>query len=252
MGKIFCALLGFITFGPAGLLVGLLIGFILDSNVKNFNFFSRDNGFSNDYLVEAFPVLAAEIINAGNVDKLSILNLKNEVIGIFGTEKAKTIMAKIKYYIENGYTRYKVDEVCEYLYINADINTKINLINILFGIIKSHRTFTSREMNVLNEIAGKIGVSLNNFNYNNNGSRGYGYDTNYRTYSEPQKDFYKILEIDRSATDEQIKKQYRTLCKKFHPDRSMNLSENEKKSNEFRMKEIIDAYDEIKKERNIK
>ena len=33
-------------------------------------------------------------------------------------------------------------------------------------------------------------------------------------------DFYKLLEIDKSASERDIKKAYRTLSKKFHPDKN--------------------------------
>ena len=49
------------------------------------------------------------------------------------------------------------------------------------------------------------------------------------------KDYYKILEIEENATDEQIKKSYRTLSKKYHPD--VNPEGTEK------FKDIAEAYD---------
>lgn len=33
-------------------------------------------------------------------------------------------------------------------------------------------------------------------------------------------DYYKILDIDRSASERDIKRAYRTLSKKFHPDKN--------------------------------
>ena len=52
------------------------------------------------------------------------------------------------------------------------------------------------------------------------------------------KDYYKILGVDKNATDAEIKKEYRKLAKKYHPDVNQN---NEAASNKF--KEINEAYE---------
>ena len=52
------------------------------------------------------------------------------------------------------------------------------------------------------------------------------------------KDYYKILEINKNATDEEIKKAYRKLAKKWHPDKNLNNPIAEEK-----FKEIQEAYD---------
>ncbi|WP_088845123.1 DnaJ C-terminal domain-containing protein [Hymenobacter gelipurpurascens] len=46
------------------------------------------------------------------------------------------------------------------------------------------------------------------------------------------KDYYKILELDKNATKEQIRKQYRKLARKYHPDVNPNDAESERKFKE--------------------
>ena len=63
---------------------------------------------------------------------------------------------------------------------------------------------------------------------------------------------YYLLSTLKNATTQQIKKQYRTLSKKYHPDLTNNLGQNEKQKAEIKMREINNAYEILKKERSIK
>ena len=51
------------------------------------------------------------------------------------------------------------------------------------------------------------------------------------------KDYYEVLGVDKNADDETIKKAYRKLAKKYHPDTNAGNAEAEKK-----FKEISEAY----------
>merc|ERR1711881_506550 len=57
-----------------------------------------------------------------------------------------------------------------------------------------------------------------------------------------RKDYYKILGVDRSANEEEIKKAYRKRALVHHPDRHSGASEDEKKEHERRFKEVGEAY----------
>ncbi|GFY83778.1 DNAJ heat shock family protein [Actinidia rufa] len=52
-------------------------------------------------------------------------------------------------------------------------------------------------------------------------------------------DYYKILQVDRNAKDDDLKKSYRKLAMKWHPDKNPN----NKKESEAKFKQISDAYD---------
>src|SRR2546430_8836322 len=54
------------------------------------------------------------------------------------------------------------------------------------------------------------------------------------------KDYYATLGVERAATDEEIKKAYRKLARKFHPDVSKEANAEE------RFKEVGEAYETLK------
>ena len=62
---------------------------------------------------------------------------------------------------------------------------------------------------------------------------------------------YKILEIEKSVTDDEVKKAYRTMAKKYHPDRVNTENEAIKKGAEEKFKEVQKAYEIIQKERGL-
>lgn len=54
-------------------------------------------------------------------------------------------------------------------------------------------------------------------------------------------DYYKVLQVDRNAKDDDLKKAYRKLAMKWHPDKNPN----NKKEAEAKFKQISEAYDVI-------
>ena len=62
---------------------------------------------------------------------------------------------------------------------------------------------------------------------------------------------YKVLETDRAATDDEIKKAYRKMAMKYHPDRVATLGEEVKKSATEKFQAVSAAYEAVKAERGI-
>jgi len=54
-----------------------------------------------------------------------------------------------------------------------------------------------------------------------------------------KRDYYDVLGVGKNASDDEIKKAYRSLAKKYHPDVSSE------KDAESKFKEVQEAYDHI-------
>ena len=63
--------------------------------------------------------------------------------------------------------------------------------------------------------------------------------------TDSPKDPYQVLNIPRDASPEEIKKAYRQLANKYHPDKVLHLGEEFRKLAEKRFKEIEEAYREL-------
>ncbi|WP_304205902.1 MULTISPECIES: J domain-containing protein [Fusobacterium] len=81
-----------------------------------------------------------------------------------------------------------------------------------------------------------------NYGNTNNGSNNYG---GYRSYFEDKSKYYKILGIQEGASQEEIKKAFRTQAKLHHPDKYANASQNERDYHERKFKEINEAYEKL-------
>ena len=67
-----------------------------------------------------------------------------------------------------------------------------------------------------------------------------------------EKDFYKILGVEKTATEDELKKAYRKMAMKYHPDKVKDLGEQHMKNAQEKFIAVQEAYEQLKKERGIK
>jgi DnaJ like chaperone protein len=63
---------------------------------------------------------------------------------------------------------------------------------------------------------------------------------------------YKILGIEATASDEEVKRAYRKMAIAFHPDKVAQMGKEYQKGAKEKFQQIQDAYENIKKKRGIK
>ena len=118
--------------------------------------------------------------------------------------------------------------------------------NGTYNNTRSSGTFTQEEFEefIRNAFGGGFGGST----YGNS-SGGYRQGGSYQrtgTYTSNRSRYYRILGLKDGASQEEIKKAYRQLAKEHHPDKFVNASDSDKKYHENKMKEINEAYENLK------
>lgn len=83
--------------------------------------------------------------------------------------------------------------------------------------------------------------------YNGNYSNGGSSYNSYNNYFEDKSKYYRILEVEQGASQEEIKRAFRAKAKLHHPDKYANASQEERDYHEKKFKEINEAYEKLSK-----
>jgi len=252
-GKWIGAALGFgFLGGPIGALVGFALGSLWDSNSSNkkggarpgsTNWQQRARAGSEQYGLDAFNssllVLTAAVMNAdGKVLKIELDFVKRFLLQNFGEAQAKKNLVVLRELLKRPVPVRQVSlQINQFL----DHSQRLQLMHYLVGIAKSDGHLHRSE----EELIRKIGMYLR-INARDMGSI-FGMQEGRASI-----DNYKVLGIPKSATNDEVKKAYRAMARKYHPDKVNSLGESYRKSAEEKFKSINSAYEAIKKERNIK
>ena len=121
--------------------------------------------------------------------------------------------------------------------LGLNYESKLQVIHFLFGIAKADGSISQQEINKLLEFSNLFKLSYADF-----------LSIKAMFIKEVDND-YKILEVDKSASDEEIKKSYRSLAKKHHPDKVQHLGEAYVKAAQHKFQKIQKAYQNIKVKR---
>ncbi|HPT11802.1 MAG TPA: TerB family tellurite resistance protein [Bacteroidales bacterium] len=230
--------LGFAVGGPIGALFGFLIGSVVDNTeVHSYSYSRPPEGNTPGAFGVSLVVLIAAVMKAdGQVLKSELDYVKKFFIAQFGPESAREALTMLRDLLKKD---IPLNDVCMQIKHGMDYSSRLQLLHILFNISAADGRFDKSEVDVISNIASLLGVTSNDFE-------------SIKNMFIPSTDAsYRILEIDSTATDEEVKKAYRKMALKYHPDKVSHLGEDYRKNAEEKIKAVNEAYDKIKKERNL-
>jgi DnaJ like chaperone protein len=186
----------------------------------------------------ALLVLSAAVMKADDKVMRSELEfVKSFLKQNFGPAQADQLVRMLRDILQKPIA---VREVAEQVRFNMDHPKRLLLLQYLYGIAQSDGHVHTSEVEVIRRIAIWLGISEKD--------RLSIEATVIPQHNNP----YIVLEISKEATDAEVKKAYRRLAVKFHPDKVQDLGEQHKKAAQERFVAIQDAYERIKKERGFK
>lgn len=251
--------------GFFGGLIGYFIGSWIDSLSRSKVKVHTQRSTRNDFLNSLLILTAAVVKADGTFSKSEMNYIKSYLVRSLGPDEASEALFRLKEILGEN---YNVQSVCYQLSNAASYSERLLVLQFLFGLALADGYLHPAEMAEIEKIGAWMGVSRNDFEsiramytggYSNAGGSshtGSGSNSNsgggsgYRSHTLA--DDYKILEVSPDASDEEVKKAYRTLAKKYHPDRVAHLGDDMRRQAEEKFARLSDAYDRIKKARGIK
>ena len=236
------AILGYTYFRFGGAILGYFIGSVLEQ------FFSQAsrNPFASvtfqrmqtDQVQLNLLSLAAIVIKAdGKVDERELRFVRNYFIANYGEAYAFSIFAKFNAEVKKE--QQNLSEITLLFTQRAQYETRLQILHFLFAIANADGNVAEVEVKKILQIANALQL------------RSMDFESIKAMFVKSADNAYKILEISPSATDAEVKKAYRTMAKKYHPDKLQTDDVALKKGAQEKFQWVQGAYETIQKERSL-
>lgn len=234
----------------------------------------RNTGTSSDIHAALLVLIAAVMKADGNVKRSELDYVKRFLSKNYDGETAKEMLLLLRDIVKRD---IPLHDVCQQIKVNTDYTTRYHMLDFLCGLAGADGNFDHKEQRVIRTIVVGLGINAADFasiyarhstasysshentsgssysggSYSGSGQRRTSGGRQSNTYTS-EKDPYKVLGIESSATDEEVRKAYRRLAMKYHPDRVETLGDEIKRNAENQFKKINEAYETIRRARGLK
>lgn len=230
--------LGFVLGGPIGGLLGFLIGSAADEADQFGPYMGQQPATTaqGDFGMSLLVLISAVMKADGKVVKAELDYVKQFFLRQFGEYSARQALIVLRDMLRKDIPVY---DVCRQVKMNMDYASRLQLLHLLFNLSAVDANIQKSESDLIKLIADNLGISSTDF-------------TSIRNMFVPETDSaYKILEVEPTATNDQIKKAYRKMALKYHPDKVAHLGEQYRKAAEEKFSKVNEAYERVSRERNI-
>lgn len=231
--------LGWAVGGPIGAIFGFVVGSIFDGSTEELTS-RRTTGYSGTtaggYVVSLLVLVAAVMKADGKVLKSELDYVKKFLVHNFGEASAQDAIKLLRDLLKQN---IPVNEVCRQIRQNMNSSARLQLLHLLFGIAQADGHVGESERKLIEHAAREMGIGQSDF------------ESIQAMFVRHIDADYKILEINPSASDEELKKAYRRMAMKYHPDKVSHLGDDFQKAAKEKFQMVNQAYENIKKERQI-
>ncbi len=252
-GKFIGGGLGWALGGPIGGLLGFALGAAID-NVNLSAVEEKDAAFQTtrpgDFQISLLVLSAAVMKADGKVFRSELDYVRKFFLAQFGEETTKEAIGNLRHMLNQD---IPVREVCMQIRRNMSHPLRLQLLHYLFGIAGADGYVDAVEVETIRRIATYLGVS--HLDYESikamflQGQA--GGKTGAVNRSQSLAAAYKILEITEDVSDSEVKKAYRKMARKYHPDKVASLGEQHQKAAKEKFQKVQEAYEIVKETREM-
>lgn len=254
LGKWIGGIMGFMSMGPLGALAGYFIGAWFDrkaeENAQGMDDDARRTQGQRNSFLFSMLVMASYVMRADRrvmhsemefVRRFLRTNFGEEAVGQ-GEEILLKLFAEAKRLDEVSPTAYRdmIFDCGQQIAANLNYGERLQLLNFLVRIAQSDGSVCNEEIVALREVAQAMHMSPSEV------------DSMLNLKGDSLADAYKVLEIEPSATDDEVRAAFRKLALKHHPDRVSALGEDVRRAAEEKFQQINNAKERIYKARGMK